>query len=110
MGIAFLQVIATAMVYLFGMIYFPFLYLFTSEFQSSHSFVFKILVCPISSFLHKFKYHFGWKMLDLSLITSGAGFSGVEYADADGQIVKEIKWERANNIWSLKTAFPQYTG
>ena len=48
-------------------------------------------------------------MLDLSLMTSGAGFSEVIY-ESDGKTVKEIKWYRANNIRSLKTAFPQYTG
>ena len=47
-------------------------------------------------------------MLDLSLLTSGAGFSGVDY-EADGKTVRRIRWDRANNIWSLKTAFPQST-
>jgi len=41
-------------------------------------------------------------MLDLSLLTSGAGFSG---CDANGL----PKYERANNIWSMRTAFPQST-
>ena len=68
------QVLATATVYLFGKIFFPFSYLFTPQFQSEYSFAIKIFWCPFSSFLNKFKYHFGWKMLDLSLITSGAGF------------------------------------
>merc|ERR1712013_926534 len=69
----------------------------------------KVLIAPISSSLNKFKYHFGWKMLDLSLLTSGAGFRGVDY-EKDGVTVKSIDWSRANNIWSLKTALPQYTG
>lgn len=47
-------------------------------------------------------------MLDLCLLTSGAGFSGVDY-EADGKTIRKIHWERANNIWSIKTALPQST-
>eukprot|EP01084_Bolivina_argentea_P115626 205591_1 len=105
----FSYVLITACVYLFGKIYFNFNFLMTKEFQQTYTFSQKFVFVPLSATLNKFKYHFGWKMLDLSLITSGAGFSGVEYYD-DGISVKKIKWDRANNIWSLKTAFPQYTG
>ncbi len=104
----FLQVLCTAAVFLGGKIFLPLSLLMTKQFQTTAPLWQKLLFVPISPFLHKFKYHFGWKMLDLSLITSGAGFSGVDY-DVDGS-VKRIKWDRANNIWSLRTAFPNYTG
>ena len=107
--IGFMQAVITAFVFLIGKIYCNMNFLMTKEFQNTYPFWKKAFMVPTSAFLNKFKYHFGWKMLDLSLITSGAGFSGVEYEN-DGKTVKEIKWERANNIWSLKTAFPQYTG
>ena len=106
---AVIKVILCAAVYLFAKIYFSLSFLMTQTFQETFPFWMQFIWIPFTSFLNKFKYHFGWKMLDLSLMTSGAGFSEVIY-ESDGKTVKDIKWYRANNIRSLKTAFPQYTG
>jgi len=102
------QVLGTAAVFLFGKMFFNFDRLFDPEFQQNTPFWSMLYIVPLSSWFNKFKYHFGWKMLDLSLLTSGAGFSGVDY-EADGKTVRKIEWGRANNIWSIKTAFPQNT-
>eukprot|EP00485_Elphidium_margaritaceum_P002535 CAMPEP_0202694682 /NCGR_PEP_ID=MMETSP1385-20130828/8482_1 /ASSEMBLY_ACC=CAM_ASM_000861 /TAXON_ID=933848 /ORGANISM="Elphidium margaritaceum" /LENGTH=522 /DNA_ID=CAMNT_0049350575 /DNA_START=20 /DNA_END=1588 /DNA_ORIENTATION=+ len=107
-AMAVLKVAMVSVVYLLGKTYFSLDVLMTSEWQNNTPFWKQFWIVPLTSFLNKFKYHFAWKVLDLSMMTSGAGFSSVEY-NADGT-VRRTQWYRANNIRSLKTAFPQYTG
>eukprot|EP01084_Bolivina_argentea_P187511 322974_1 len=108
-GLGVVNTAVTAGVYLIGKSMFSMQFILTDEFQLSYPLWEKMYVLPVTVFLNKFKYHFGWQMLDLSLITSGAGFSGVEY-EKDGVTVKEVQWTRANNICSAKTALPQCSG
>jgi len=58
------------------------------------------------AFFLKFKYHFGWKCLDLSALTSSCAFTTVIYnKDETYQII----WNRARNINSIPAMFPQST-
>ena len=102
------DILCSAIIYVFGMVMFPMSFLTNHSEFAKMPLLQRLFYPGVVGFFTKFKYHFGWKCLDLSCLTSAAAFTGVEYSK-DGKVI-QIFWDRARNINSLKTAFPQNTG
>lgn len=104
-----MEILFVAGLFLFGKIFLPLCsYCGNIEFYNSSFWFKKWYFVTLAVFFMKFKYHFGWKCLDLSCLTSGGAFSGVIYDSKNGNIIK-IEWNRARNINSFSTALPNET-
>jgi len=104
---AFGQLLFAGLVYTIGMLYFP-----PSIWYSIEFFEFplwkRILYTNLIMFFTKFKYHFGWKALDLSALSSSCAFTKAVY-DEKTKDKPVVTWDRARNINTFKTAWPEGT-